>query len=103
MVSSISTGRYYPRLKAAAADHLHRIQRLKICGILTPLVLHSWTTKHTGTGTTIPITFNQTTNLIVAHFVKKFPTFTEPDSSSPHSQNSATGPCPEAVQFWSHA
>jgi hypothetical protein len=60
-------------------------------------------TKHTGTVTRIPLTFNQTTNLRVPRFVKKFPSFIEPDSSSPHSQNSDTGPCPEAVQFRSHA
>lgn len=103
IVCSISTGRYYPRYKAAAADPIHRIQRLTICGILTPLVLLSWTTRHTGTGTTMPLTFNQTTKLIVANFVKKFPTCTEPDSSLPHSKNSTTGPCPKAVRFRPHA
>jgi hypothetical protein len=101
-VCSVSTGRYYPRYKEAAADNLHRIQRLTICGIVTPLVLNSSTTKYMGTGKTILLTFNQTTNLILVYFVNKFPTFTETDSSAPHSQNSATGPCSDAVQFRPH-
>jgi hypothetical protein len=43
--------------------------------------------------------FRPTIQITFAHLVKKFPPFTKSGSSSPYSQQQATGPTPESHKF----